>query len=664
MELDLQSIDYALRDEVNSLKNLMETLGIEGIEDVPKRIDPDTNVINTQVNTFRDAWFAKLYKQGVEFDSDLIGVIPEGEFKETAKAFIKEFPSGLSEKGAQMDSITRDIKSFENSLKDENYLDSSFDKEKIDRLPAGTKKTALEKAVKDFREGKVVKGVVKSKVFKNVPTDEMVGKMLKGTMNIGNKTDRELVLLSLFGTRGEQIKRLKSDALIAKMTRPQSPYWSRKEGSMKGVPVTVGLKGLADDVPMGPFLKDMLDARWDRITQGGNISKRSLFSEADIKKNLGDIINTNLFYGPDGKSVLSADEISYLGRVENPTPSGYTDLRRLILSWAADKSGNRKLADYLLTHGDSGGGTDAATEVGEKFYFPKAKTPVEKIRAFTTMLEQSVMKVMGYNNYQDFLEDVQVDSNNVEIKKYKTFSPVKNIKSKIKVDQPTGEIIRGDVFEGSEVAQGGSPEAFKSAQTATFEDIDVDKRISKESKIENFAAERNISYEEAKERLYPTRGRKTKKKEKIPFVIRKGSKQAQRLSEQYDIPADKIEGKTLKEVMKMIGKIGKTGGKLLGPLAVIAGGAAATATLLSPTEAFTAPIPEEGKSKDIMSVLGFDTAEERQKARATYEAVTPFIPAPLPSGSDLFPTPEEKKEADLRQTRFLEALDKQGPLGP
>jgi hypothetical protein len=259
---------------------------------------------------------------------------------------------------------------------------------------------------------------------------------------------------------------------------------------------------------------------------------------------------------------------------------------------------------------------------------------------------------------------VQVDSNNVEIKKYKTFSPVKNIKSKIKVDQPTGEIIRGDVFEGSEVAQGGSPEAFKSAQTATFEDIDVDKRISKESKIENFAAERNISYEEAKERLYPTRGRKTKKKEKIPFVIRKGSKQAQRLSEQYDIPADKIEGKTLKEVMKMIGKIGKTGGKLLGPLAVIAGGAAATATLLSPTEAFTAPIPEEGKSKDIMSVLGFDTAEERQKARATYEAVTPFIPAPLPSGSDLFPTPEEKKEADLRQTRFLEALDKQGPLGP
>ena len=65
-----------------------------------------------------------------------------------------------------------------------------------------------------------------------------------------------------------------------------------------------------------------------------------------------------------------------------------------------------------------------------------------------------------------------------------------------------------------------------------------------------------------------------------------------------------------------------------------------------------------------MSVLGFDTAEERQKARATYEAVTPFVPVPLPSGSDLFPTPEEKKEADLRQTRFLEALDKQGPLGP
>ena len=147
MELDLQSIDFSLRKEVQSLKNLLETLGIEGIEDIPKRKDPNTNVINTQVNTFRDAWFAKLYKQGVEFDSDLIGVIPEGEFKETAKAFVKEFPSGLSAKGAQMDSIARDIKSFENSLKDKNYLDSSFDKEKIDRLPAGTKKTALETAV-------------------------------------------------------------------------------------------------------------------------------------------------------------------------------------------------------------------------------------------------------------------------------------------------------------------------------------------------------------------------------------------------------------------------------------------------------------------------------------------------------------------------------------
>lgn len=665
MELDLQSIDFSLRKEVQSLKNLLETLGIEGIEDIPKRKDPNTNVINTQVNTFRDAWFAKLYKQGVEFDSDLIGVIPEGEFKETAKAFVKEFPSGLSAKGAQMDSIARDIKSFENSLKDKNYLDLSFDKEKIDRLPAGTKKTALETAVKDFREGKVVKGVVKAKPFKNVPTDEMVGKILKGIMNIDNKTDRELVLLSLFGTRGEQIKRLKSDVMIAKMTRPQSPFYSRKEGSMKGVPVTVGLKGLADDVPMGPFLKDMLDARWDRITQGGNIQKVSLFSETDVKKDLGKIINDNLFFGPDGKSVLSADEISYLGRVDSPTPSGYTDLRRLVLSWAADKTGDRKLADYLLTHGDAGAGSsDVASKVGETFYFPKAKTPVEKIKAFTTILEQSAMKVMGYNNYQKFLEDVQVDSNNVEIKKYKTFSPVKNIKSKIKIDQPSGDIITGEVFEGSEVAEGGSPEAFKSAQTSTFEDIDVDKRISKESKIENFAAERNISYDEAKERLYPTRGRKTKKKEKIPFVIRKGSKQAQRLSEQYDIPADKIEGKTLKEVMKMIGKIGKTGSKLLGPLSIVVGGAAATATLLSPTEAFTAPVPEEGKSKDIMSVLGFDTAEERQKARATYEAVEPFVPLPLPSGSDLFPTSEEKKQADLRQTRFLEALDKQGPLGP
>ena len=608
----------------------METLGIEGIEDIPKRKDPNTNVINTQVNTFRDAWFAKLYKQGVEFDSDLIGVIPEGEFKETAKAFVKEFPSGLSAKGAQMDSIARDIKSFENSLKDKNYLDSSFDKEKIDRLPAGTKKTALETAVKDFREGKVVKGVVKAKPFKNVPTDEMVGKILKGIMNIDNKTDRELVLLSLFGTRGEQIKRLKSDVMIAKMTRPQSPFYSRKEGSMKGVPVTVGLKGLADAVPMGPFLKDMLDARWDRITQGGNIQKVSLFSETDVKKDLGKIINDNLFFGPDGKSVLSADEISYLGRVDSPTPSGYTDLRRLVLSWAADKTGDRKLADYLLTHGDAGAGSsDVASKVGETFYFPKAKTPVEKIKAFTTILEQSAMKVMGYNNYQKFLKDVQVDSNNVEIKKYKTFSPVKNIKSQIKIDQPAGEIITGDVFEGSEVAEGGSSEAFKSAQTATFEDIDVDKRISKESKIENFAAERNISYDEAKERLYPTRGRKTKKTKTPDMILKKDSMFARQLAEDNNIPVEKIENKTLKEAMKII----KAAGKTALAVAPIAG---AGMILATPSDAFE--LPEDQKTpvvKGIEKGLGALNLEEYRPqvlkgARVVEEFVSPvpesFIP--------------------------------------
>jgi hypothetical protein len=414
------------------------------------------------------------------------------------------------------------------------------------------------------------------------------------------------------------------------MTRPQSPFYSRGEGSMKGVPVTVGLKGLADDVPMGPFLKDMLDARWDRITQGGKIQKVSLFSETDVKKDLGKIINENLFFGPDGKSVLSADEISYLGRVDSPTPSGYTDLRRLVLSWAADKTGDRKLADYLLTHGDAGAGSsDVASKVGETFYFPKAKTPVEKIKAFTTILEQSAMKVMGYNNYQKFLKDVQVDSNNVEIKKYKTFPPIKNLKSQIKIEQPSGQIVTGDVFEGSEVAEGGSPEAFKSAQTATFEDTDVDKRISKESKIENFAAERNISYEEAKERLYPTRGRKTKKTKTPDMILKKDSMFARQLAEDNNIPVEKIENKTLKEAMKII----KAAGKTALAVAPIAG---AGMVLTTPSDAFE--LPEDQKTPVVRGVekgLGALNLEEYSPqvlkgARVVEELVSPVPESLIP----------------------------------
>ena len=108
-------------------------------------------------------------------------------------------------------------------------------------------------------------------------------------------------MLGLFGTRGEQIKQLASDQDMGEDLG--RPYYDRKQGIMYGVDVETGRKKLADAVPFGPLLKDMMDLQWDLATDNGKIDERSVFQNAG-QIDLSEVINKYLF-NREGKSVLS-----------------------------------------------------------------------------------------------------------------------------------------------------------------------------------------------------------------------------------------------------------------------------------------------------------------------------------------------------------------------
>ena len=104
------------------------------------------------------------------------------------------------------------------------------------------------------------------------------------------------------------------------------------------------------------------------------------------------------------------------------------------------------------------------------------------------------------------------------------------------------------------------------------------------------------------------------------------------------------------KINKVLGAIGKK----LPFVAIPLGTWAASQTLSTPAEAFAAP--EEG---DLASKLfGFETGEQRQKARAAYQQfeTLPFVPMFIPPAEDIFPTEEERRLEEERTSEQMSAL--------
>jgi hypothetical protein len=435
--------DRQVLQKVEDFKSLVQELGISSINDIPT-LDDLTEKFKNGTATVKDSWFAKIYSQGLKIQQGAINAPEMGDLKQLALDMQKRFPSQRQTKagtGAIANQIRLMKKVFEkqgvtNSLT-QLYSTDLF-KKGFDNQRSNIK--SLTTAVDNVSAGLGLKKQVTSKILKSIPTDEMIKKVLRGIVDIPDQETKRLVLLGLFGTRGAQVNDLVSDRILADDV--ERPYYDRKLGIMMGdIDITEGRKGLADKVPFGPFMKDVMDYQYDIATNNGKNLNTSLFSK---KVNLGTVINKYLF-NKNGVSVLSDAEIATLGRQVN----GFTDLRRMILSWSAETLGDKNLASELLTHGSE---ADLDKSVTGRFYIPGKGTDITKLRAFVTGMEQNIARALGYNNYQKLIEGLDVESYTTEISK------VKNFGKRVTIVEPESKIVQGNVRQPNLVEQGTDPD--------------------------------------------------------------------------------------------------------------------------------------------------------------------------------------------------------------
>ena len=547
VEIDRQYINL-----VNNFKLFVKELEINSPEDIPDLKDLTTKFRNGE-GTLRDAWFAKMYTNGVKIPKGIINYTEDPNIKKIAETIAKKFPSQKDTKARIVadranEGLLNQITSVNNKFRQKgvnNPLGQKYDPNMFDDTFTRNFVSPLKKATETVSQGLKLKKQAKSKIMKNIPTNEMMSKILEGLKYIKDPETQRLVMLGLFGTRGEQIKQLASDQDMGEDLG--RPYYDRKQGVMYGVDVETGRKKLADAVPFGPLLKDMMDLQWDLATDNGKIDERSVFQNAE-KIDLSEVINKYLF-NREGKSVLNKEELRFLGRSKDGV-GGFVDLRRMMLSWAAASIGDRKLAAELLTHTTDAQITQSVTD---KYYIPaENKTDIPKMREFTTAMEQNIAKILKTKNYAEFKKKINFQSYETEIKKVKNFKSGKTI-----TVEPTQTIMRSEVPSDVDVSDVDSKTYDQSEaarlQKKTIEDTDyIRDRINK-------YLEENPGKTEADAREYLGLKKERKGKQKKPKID--GNRNANRnakliledIAEQYGVTLteDEIEGKTYREIHKM-----------------------------------------------------------------------------------------------------------------
>lgn len=395
--------------KIQELKKFLKVLEINSIEDIPTR-DVITKKLKSGEYTFRDAWFAKAYDQGLDVSGAIFKDSRGLDVKEIAQHLKKNFPLRI-ETGQGMGGIANTITQLQNKFKSTKYNLPFLDANPIsaknfmetNEIFGGnsTQINALYGSIEQIKKGALAKKKsAGTRIFKSIPNDKIIAKILDGISDIPKQAHRELLLLNLFGTRGQQnLEMVASKEFADDVGRP---FYGRESGTAFGVLVRTGRKPLAVEVPFGPFMRDMLDKRYDRMTNKGAVTYIEMWKEIPDNFDLGKLVDDYLFNDPSGKSVLSDEELIKLGR----EPNGFTDLRRLVLSWAS-KLDNPALAAELLTHG-SKKAHDALDLVTNKHYIPAEGTPTEVLRNFTTRIEQRVARVLGHKTYTSFNKQMRV----------------------------------------------------------------------------------------------------------------------------------------------------------------------------------------------------------------------------------------------------------------
>jgi hypothetical protein len=284
-------------------------------------------------------------------------------------------------------------------------------------------------------------------------------------------------------------------------------------------------------------MKDVMDYQYDKATDGGKNLTRALFSE---ELNLGNVINKYLF-NKNGKPVLTDGELAKLGRT---SIGGFTDLRRMILSWAADKSGEKKLAAELLTHGSD---ADMDKSVTGRFYIPGEGTDVNKLREFTTGIEQNIAKLLGHKNYKSFMDEdlgLNIQAYDTETNKVKKFT------SKVAVPQLETKVVQGNVTKTVEITKSAKDIAREAEAESSLK---VTKTvIADELEIKEGAKKLGISEDEMRQRIADKTKKGPKKKKTVVPATDTSWFQTIIDEEGLDVDIKTLEGKSWKEINKIL----------------------------------------------------------------------------------------------------------------
>tara|TARA_R100001244_G_scaffold27612_1_gene27274 strand:+ start:45 stop:2168 length:2124 start_codon:yes stop_codon:yes gene_type:complete len=684
------------RRNVNDFKALLDVMNIKSIKDIPSREDLVAKIAAGN-HTARDVWFAKMYQSGLNLK--IANKIRLGKYdvSENVKTILYHMQGAFPEVKGNKETpagIVSTVKKHQNKIN--NYFTQKFiDVETPLRDMKGTNYKTLTNVVKNtLTEGLPVRSKKVKNIFAPIENmknyDGIMKKIFEGIREIPDRSLREFVLINLLGTRGDQNLEMVADRGLAQELSPPRAFYDREVGNIAGSIVEEGKKQLPENVPLGPFLRDMMDRRWDNITNFGEIAEDvGMWDDLPENINLGSIVNTYIFKitKDNPRGIFTAKEIGLLNRPDKPIPNGFTDLRRLTMAWNARKTGKRALADELLGHGKSeiSEGSEMISAVGSQYYLPGTPTPIDNLRAFNTAMEQNIAKLLGYKNYTELnskwnilgADESGVVGNYInavpEFKGQTIIPPIVNGQIDVEEIIPTTVTYQPDSSEVIE-ARETSRLANLSKDTASANFDVYQKAMTLMNNYNKTAAGIKLTFEKAYEMVMDK-----SKVDKPPTVLKGQAGELQKRSKLIDAgnrldnqtPATQGEiDKVVKETgadmntragRNSIRKFFKGIGKYMPFVSFAAGLYTAKQIRKMPPEVFGEEAftidegPHAGQQDmrgQVLSLFGIDTDEERQDFRVAYEKISGALPRQLsllPPGSIIAPTIKES-EAEKQHT--------------
>ena len=671
---------------VRSFEELIKVLNIGSVEDIPTREELEAT-ITAGNHTARDIWFAKMYKSGLNLK--LTQAIREGKYNlsDETKNILYHMEAAFPPVGKSKQSIGGIVSTIKQHIKNipdyysRKYIDIKPELKKVSGTDSKTLNT-VEQVVLDV--GLPIEKEKTTNIFNYIEDmndyDSIMRKIFTGIASIPDKTlagipDKSLrrnILINLLGTRFDQNLDMAGSKYLARMGDPERAWYNPKTGIVVGEYVKSGKKQLPPNVPLGPYMRDMMDQQWVDVTDGGKLATDVGMWDS-LPENIkgGDIVNRYLFkittQNPQG--IFTNAEIELLGRV----PKGFTDLRRLTLAWNARRTGNEAVADQLLGHGvDSAtgkaitapaDGLETVSAVGRGYYLPGKPTPIENLRAFNIALEQNVARLLGHKDYHSLNGEWNVIGtdletgitgkfiNDVEVFKQETIVYPDSADSIIKLQDLSKQDL--DFAPDPEIIAAREQERLaETVEGTAMSNVNIyQQAINLMKKWNKVAGNNPITIEEAYERILDR-----SKVPKLPVKLTGASKEvadridsmtdkngkinlSRRLDNQTPATEEDIKNAEKKTGANRNTRAGRNAirnflkgvGKYMPAVSFGLGLWAADAIKKQPSQAFEpSRDPETGKinrmEDQIYAAFGIDTGEERQQLRADWEKVTGAFP--------------------------------------